>query len=140
MSEQHSTVSQLEEEYALAMHPQVPVTLETIFSVRNITNAVISPDGKHAAFVVWAWVPNQPKQRGRIWYVPTTGGEARPLTRGAYADTSPAWSPDSRQIAFASKSESGDETYLCVMDVSEVEARRICSMPNGISEVCWSPD
>src|SRR5690349_19891880 len=43
--------------HTLATHPHVPVTLDTLFSVRNVTNAVISPDGKHVAFVVWAWVP-----------------------------------------------------------------------------------
>ncbi len=126
--------------HTFATHPHLPVTLDTLFSVRNVTNAVISPDGKHVAFVVWAWVPDQPKQRGRIWCVSTEGGEARPLTRGASADTSPAWSPDSQLIAFASKSDDGNDTYLCTVDTLGNEALHVCSMPNSISEISWSPD
>src|SRR5205823_2294968 len=37
-------------------------------------------------------------------------------------------------------SKDGDGTYLCVVDVSKGDVRQICSMPNGISEISWSPD
>jgi dipeptidyl aminopeptidase/acylaminoacyl peptidase len=138
VSEPRSITSQQEVVYRT--HPHASVTLDTLFSIRNTTDAVISPDGKYAAFVVWEWVHDQPRQRGRIWCVATTGGEPYPLTTGAYADTSPAWSPDSQHLAFASKSEARGDAQLFVITVHDGEARQVCTMPNGVNDICWSPD
>ncbi|HZR39902.1 MAG TPA: S9 family peptidase [Ktedonobacteraceae bacterium] len=135
MSELQSTTAQ-----KTVTHPHVPVTLDTLFSIRNVTDAVISPDGKRVAFVVWEWINDSPKQRPRIWCVETEGGEPKPLTRGSYADISPAWSPDSQQIAFASKGEEDGKPQLFVISVQRGYARQICTMPNGVSDVSWSPD
>jgi len=76
--------------------PGVPVTPDTMLKdIRTAADATISPDGKRAAFVVWEWVPERPRQRGRIWVVDLPGGEARPFTNGPHGDSCPRWSPDS---------------------------------------------
>ncbi|MBA2339793.1 MAG: PD40 domain-containing protein [Pyrinomonadaceae bacterium] len=50
-----------------------------------------SPDGQRIAYYS--------KQRGGIWVIPASGGEARQITDfGSH----PAWSPDGKQIAFQS--------------------------------------
>ncbi|EFH83376.1 alpha/beta hydrolase family protein [Ktedonobacter racemifer] len=140
MSELHSTVSQQESVPFRATHPHVPVVLDTLFSIRNVISAVIAPDGKRAAFVVREWVPDQPRQRGRVWCVDTAGGDPYPLSTGALDDSTPSWSPDSQQLAFISKSGHEDEALLCIVPAQGGESRTICAMPNGISEVNWSPD
>ncbi len=140
MNDLHSMTTSPETAQATVTHPQLPVSLDTLFAVRTINEAVLSPDGKHAAFVVWEWVHDQPKQRGRLWIVETAGGEPRPLTWGAYADTSPTWSPDSQQIAFVSKGQDGGEAQLFVITIREGETRQVCTVPNGVSDISWSPD
>ncbi len=124
------------------LSPRVEVTPDTILKeVRMATDANISPDGKMAAFVVWEWVPDRPKQRGRIWVVDTPGGEPRPLTKGPRGDSSPRWSPDSQQLAFISKGEGEkDKPQLHLIAAEGGEAKQVCKMPNGVSDLAWSPD
>lgn len=52
----------------------------------------ISPDGKQIAF----------SYQGDIFVVPTAGGRALQLTRHEAHDTQPIWTPDSKEIVFAS--------------------------------------
>mgnify|MGYP000210170921 CR=1 FL=1 len=52
----------------------------------------LSPDGTTIAFTY----------KGDIYTVPSTGGRATQITTNPAFDTEPVWSPDSKQIAFAS--------------------------------------
>jgi len=125
------------------LSPLVPVTAHTnLKDIRTAMDAAISPDGKRAAFVVWEWVPDRPKQRARIWKVDTDGSsEARALTKGARGDTCPRWSPDSQQLAFISRGDGEkDRPQLHVIPAEGGEARQVCKMPNGVSDLSWSPD
>ncbi|MDE7089784.1 MAG: peptidase S41, partial [Prevotella sp.] len=47
-----------------------------------------------------------------IYTVSATGGQARQLTTNAAYDAYPVWSPDGRQIAFASDREGGFDVYV----------------------------
>lgn len=52
----------------------------------------LSPDGKTIAF----------SYQGDLYIVPIEGGNAKPITHNIGYDFAPTWSPDSKQIAFAS--------------------------------------
>lgn len=66
----------------------------------------ISPDGKTVAF----------SYKGDIWTVPANGGQARQITTNPAYDAYPVWSPDSRQIAFASSREGSLDVYVVGKD------------------------
>src|SRR5437016_1973711 len=127
------------------LSPRVAVTPDTILKeVRMATDANISLDGKMAAFVVWEWVPDRPKQRGRIWVVDTPGGEPRPLTKGPRGDSSPRWSPDSQQLAFYFAS-GPDETdwfrgQIGIVGAHGGAVRQVTQLTRQACSLTWSPD
>src|SRR5215467_8973286 len=123
--------------------------LDVLLDIRFPDEIILSHDGKRVAFVVWEAVPGEPKRRGRIWVAETSGGEPRPLTIGKRRESSPAWSPDGKQLAFLSQAEESGEKdkekekekpQLNLISVEGGEAKQICKMPNGMSELSWSPD
>ena len=65
-------------------------------------HSAISPDGSLIAFAY----------KGDIWTVPAAGGQAKQLTTHAAYDSYPVWSPDSRNIAFASTREGSIDVWL----------------------------
>ena len=77
--------------------------------------------------------------RGRIWLVPSDGGEARPLTAPELSSSSPAFSPDGRQLAFTRKGEKG-KPQLHVMPLDGGEARAVTSLPLGVFDPMWLPN
>ena len=62
----------------------------------------ISPDGKSIAF----------SYKGEIFTVPSQGGVALQITSNQAYDSSPVWTPDSKQIVFLSNREGSDDLYI----------------------------
>ena len=73
----------------------------------------ISPDGTEIAFCY----------KGDIYKVPANGGTATQLTTQASHECSPIWSPDSKQIAFASDRNGNFDLF--VMSADGGAARRL---------------
>lgn len=67
-----------------------------------LRNAAISPDGNSVAFTY----------KGNIYSVPVSGGKSTQLTFGKSFNTTPVWSPDGKQIAFASDREGSLDIYI----------------------------
>ena len=73
---------------------------------RWLRNSAISPDGRSIAFTYM----------GDIFTVDATGGSARQITSHDAYDTQPVWSPDSKQIAFASTRNGSMDIYIVSKD------------------------
>ncbi len=88
----------------------------------------ISPDGKTVAFTYM----------GDIYLVNAKGGKARLLVSHTAHDYSPIWSPDGKQIAFASDRHGNFDLFT--IPVSGGEPRRITT--HSVDETPWtfSPD
>jgi imidazolonepropionase-like amidohydrolase len=102
----------------------------------------VAPDGTRIAFALY----------GKIWLVPTAGGDARQVTFGSGWDSHPAWSPDGRFIAYAHlrpgraelvvhSLESGGERTLYVVNTDPSES---LSLPleeqKEIGQMAWRPN
>lgn len=129
---------------------RAPITPGALLTLRYPSDPQISPDGKRAAFVVWEFVGDEQKQRGRIWTIDTSveGAEPKPLTKGAKEEHSPRWSPDGKQIAYISTTGEGDKAdkadkakpQLHIISAEGGTARQVCTMPNGVLDFAWSLD
>jgi dipeptidyl aminopeptidase/acylaminoacyl peptidase len=70
--------------------------LQLTFGDRNDGQPQWSPDGKQIAFT------RVDGERGQIWVLPLTGGEAHAITKAEHGAGAPRWSPDGKRILYAS--------------------------------------
>lgn len=88
----------------------------------------ISPDGTEIAFCY----------KGDIYKVPATGGTATQLTTQTSYECLPVWSPDSRQIAFASDRNGNFDVF--VMPANGGTAQRLTTHSAAELPSAFTPD
>jgi len=88
----------------------------------------LSPDGKQLAFC-WA---------GDIWTVDHDGGAARRLTAHPANESNPLWSPDGKQIAFASDRHGSGCVFVMTAEGGDI--RRLTWSDRGETPTGWTPD
>ena len=89
----------------------------------------ISPDGN---FVVFSWTGPNPEDAPDLWIKAVDGDALRRLTETLFAETSPAWSPDGRDIAFL---RAGQGVF--VISVLGGTERKIADTGSALG---WTPD
>ena len=105
----------------------------------------LSPDGERVAFVLGT-VDSQKKRHSTIWTVMTDGrGPATAFTTSRENASSPRFHPDGRSLAFLSARPSdeggaADKNQVYLLPFDGGEARRVTSLPNGVTSFVWSPD
>jgi dipeptidyl aminopeptidase/acylaminoacyl peptidase len=97
-----------------------------------------SPDGQWVVFTVRSWDPETNKTTTNLWLVSVDGSELRQLTSAKnQTEASPAWSPDSRTIAFATGRSGSRQIWTIAVDGGE--ATQLTSFPIDVDNVHWSP-
>ncbi len=110
-------------------------------SVKNVRQAVISPDGTHVA---WA----EPVAGGGsgIYVQDLKSSGLQPQRIAAAGEGSAVhegdatWSPDSRQIAFFSDAGGDGQSQLYVADLSGGTTRKLTSLKGFLADPAWAPD
>jgi Tol biopolymer transport system component/imidazolonepropionase-like amidohydrolase len=122
-----------EAEVNLPMGPRVqfeyPVEDTPTFTVRQIRDAVPSPDGRRLAFTAL----------NRVWVADLAGGTPRRLTDGELGEFEPAWSPDGQWIAYSTWSEA-ERGHLYRVRASGGRPQRLSAVPALYRQPVWSPD
>ena len=120
---------------AVPMGPRLdfeyPIPDSAEFTVRQIRDAVPSPDGKRLAFTAL----------DRLYVMDWPDGEPRRLTSSEdLIEAEPTWSPDGRWIAYATWSDqAGGHLYRARSDGSG-SPRRLTTESAVYQEPAWSPD
>jgi Tol biopolymer transport system component len=99
------------------------------FTVRQIRDAVPSPDGARLAFIALA----------RLYVMDWPGGAPRRLTESAHTEAQPTWSPDGEWIAYATWTPEGGHITKVRAD-GRGEPVQLTSMAATYQQPAWSPD
>ena len=103
------------------------------FGTGPIVSAAVSPDGNRVATVLG------PRSAVNISVLNLPSLETTLLTQHASLNAYPVWSPDGKQLAYASNRSGHQNIYLRTMDGSDSEKAFAASETEKVAE-CWSPD
>jgi len=113
---------------------------EDVYELTWVGQPKVSCDGRTVAVTVSSIDREENAYRSSIWLVASDGSTApRRFTAGPKADTTPRWSPDGTNLAFASDRER-DKKQVYVMPADGGEAMRLTDLKEDASELAWSPD
>ena len=147
--EKPATTKQVEARLKSSQKPPsspADAALNTLFRTRRFEQAAISPDGKRVAWVETVIAKSGAPTGDTTIFVAEAGGNSTPkrIAAGAYdaihAEGSPAWSRDSKQIAFLSDAEKRGQLQLYVTAVAGGPARKLTSVKGFLQAPAWSPD
>jgi dipeptidyl aminopeptidase/acylaminoacyl peptidase len=113
------------------------ITFDDMIKLHRVAEPQVSPDGKWAAYTVSTPDMDANRNAGNIWIVATAGGAAIQLTQSGH-DSSPAWSPDGKTIAFLSSRSGDSQVFLLSLEGGESHA--LTKLSTGADIVKWSPD
>jgi dipeptidyl aminopeptidase/acylaminoacyl peptidase len=123
---------------ATAQQPR-PMTAEDLWAMGRVGAPAVSPDGRNVVYAVTHYDLGADRGRTHLWLVPVAGGEPRQLTQGEVSSASPAWSPDSRTIAFVSaRNDDGRQVWL--MPAAGGPATQLTRVAGGAEGPVWSRD
>jgi dipeptidyl aminopeptidase/acylaminoacyl peptidase len=119
------------------------ITAEDLYRLQIISDVRISPNGKHAIYVLQRVEQKTEKKYANLWLVDTDkdGQPARQFTFGDHKDAQPRWSPDGQQIAFLSnRGDKEKPAQIYLIPLLGGEAQPLTSIKGAIKDFRWSPD
>jgi dipeptidyl aminopeptidase/acylaminoacyl peptidase len=119
-----------------------PIAHEDVWLMKRVGTPALSPDGRWVVAPVTSPAYDEAEKTSDLWLVPADGSAPpRQLTFSKGSESNPAWSPDSRRIAFAARREGSDESQIHVLDIDAGgEAARVTSVSTGATRPLWRPD
>ena len=128
-----------------ALAERTPITHETLILMRRVGSPSVSPDGKWVVFSVTEPSYDEKEVVTDLWLAPTDPSAAlsakpRKITSMKSGESDPAWSPDSRRIAFSAKRDADEQNQIYVLDLGGGEAQRVTNLSTGARSPKFSPD
>ena len=114
-----------------------PIAFEDMMKLHRVSAPQVSGDGKWVAFAVATPDMEANRNASNVWIVSSAGGEAMQVTQSGH-DSSPAWSPDGKTLAFLSSRDGNSQVYLLSMDGGE--AKKLTTLLTGADLFQWAPD
>jgi dipeptidyl aminopeptidase/acylaminoacyl peptidase len=108
----------------------------------NVSNPVLSPDGKSIVIVVSRVNWEEDRYDSQLVLVDIATGAQRPLTNIRKALDLPQWSPSGDRLAFVAEAGEGKKAaaQIFVLPMNGGEAQQITTAPLGVEQFAWRPD
>ena len=116
-----------------------PLRIDDLFSIRDVDDPQLSPDGRFVAYTVRTLDAKQDTSDRDIYLAPLEGGEPLRLTSSPKSESTPRFSPDGEWIAFLSSREGGHEQVFLISRRGG-EAVKLTDYEADVSDLAWSPD
>lgn len=113
----------------MSIHP------EDIHRFVDVAGPCLSPDGTSIVYVSTVTRADRSATESRLMII---DGDPRPLTAGP-KDSSAAYSPDGKQVAFLRSGEDGDKEQVWMLPTSCGEAHQVTRIPSGVQAFAWAP-
>ena len=121
-----------------AMCAKTPMTSADLWELRTAGDPQITKDGKSVVYTV-GWADKMTDQQySSLWIAGSDGNDPRPLTTGAFRDSSPRLSPDNTKLAYLSN-RSG-RTQIRVRWLDSGQEAQITDLTETPASIEWSPD
>ncbi len=125
------------EEKAATTTPR-DLTADDFFQLKDVEDPQLSPEGKWVAYTVATRDLKEDKTQKQVWMVPTTGGEAVPMTSKTTSSSHPRWSPDGKYLAFLSARSEG-KAQVWLLNRNGGEALQLTETIQDVDDFEWSP-
>jgi dipeptidyl aminopeptidase/acylaminoacyl peptidase len=116
-----------------------PITVDDYFQIQTVHDPQLSPDAQWVAYAVDKSTLKTDKNETRIWIIPTSGGDALPMTAEGVSSSHPRWSPDGKSLAFISTRQ-GSKPQVWLLNRQGGEAQRLTDVVPYLIDFAWSPD
>lgn len=118
------------------------LTPEALLSLRQVSSAALSPNGKMIAYTV-----ETPRQANddpgpayaELHVYSRETHESRPYITGKIRTSAPSWSPDGKSIAFIMKRGDKSQAQVWAIRIDGGEARPLTSAETGVLGFRWHP-
>jgi dipeptidyl aminopeptidase/acylaminoacyl peptidase len=131
---------------AKAVRPPFDAVYDALQRTVRFRQVALSPDGERVAWVESGSPRSGPGGGSIIQVLHLDEPDAKPfrvtvcLGHSACNESSVAWSPDGRRLAFLSDAGLGGPVQLYVANVSDGPAKKLTSFQGPLSAPRWSPD
>lgn len=121
---------------------QCDVGIDDILRLNVVSDAQISPGGGRMLCTSAENGTNRGDRhpRSAVWLYNLGGQPAVRITTGSGSDNQGRFSPSGKQITFLSDRDQRNVAQLYIVDETPRDARKLTSLPAGVSRHRWSPD
>ena len=123
--------------------PAEGMTLKQIAELKQVGQAVVSPDGRTIAYTLSVQRKLFEEKDGPAWselHVIDFEGRSRPFITGQVSISAIGWTPDSRQITYLSRREGDSNRVLYAIPRDGGESRRLVALEEDIRGYSLHPD
>jgi dipeptidyl aminopeptidase/acylaminoacyl peptidase len=108
----------------------------------SLQSPAVAPDGKHAALVISRAQWDEDKRNSALVLVDLGDGTSREIVTNSEGLSNPAFSPDSKQLAFLADEHAGNATHtaLFVMPADGGVAQAVTDKNADVQEYSWRPE